>query len=74
METGDHPEPQPFHDRRRVRGRVLDEFLEMPGLVVTKAQAERLFGLEPEICDAVLTDLVDAGFLANDGGRYHHPR
>lgn len=74
METEDSPGPQPFHDRRRVRGRVRDEFLEMPGLVVTRAQAERLFGLEPEICDAVLQDLVEAGFLANDGGRYHVPR
>jgi hypothetical protein len=74
MEPADHLAPLPFHDRRRVRSRVRDEFLEMPGLVVTRAQAERLFGLEPELCEAVLTDLVDAGFLANDGGRFHQPR
>ena len=61
-------------ERRRLRGRVRDEFLEMPGMVMTRAQAGRLFGLEPDTCDAVLADLVDAGFLFQDGdhfGRVH---
>ena len=61
-------------ERRRQLGRVRDEFLEMPGMVMTGAQAARLFGLEPAACDAVLTDLVDSGFLFHDGdlfGRVH---
>jgi hypothetical protein len=57
-------------ERRRLRGRVRDEFLELPGMVMTRAQAVRLFGLEPDTCDAVLTDLVDAGFLFHDGDHY----
>jgi hypothetical protein len=43
--------------------RVRAEFLEMPGLRVTRAQARRLWSLEPTLCDAVLTALVGANFL-----------
>lgn len=57
-------------ERRRLRRRVRDEFLEMPGMVITRAQAGRLFGLEPDTCAAVLTDLVDAGFLFRDGDHF----
>ncbi len=45
---------------RRIRG----EYLEMPGLRLTVAQAERLWGLERTACDALLGALVDAKFLA----------
>jgi hypothetical protein len=44
---------------RRVQG----EFLEMPGLRLTEPQARRLWALEPSLCSAVLTELVDDGFL-----------
>ena len=43
--------------------RVRAEFLEMPGLRVTRAQARRLWSLEPILCEAVLTALVEANFL-----------
>ena len=43
--------------------RVQAEFLEMPGLRVTRAQARRLWALDDELCDAVLSALVDARFL-----------
>jgi hypothetical protein len=43
--------------------RVRAEFLEMPGLRVTRAQARRLWALEPALCEAVLTTLVEANFL-----------
>jgi hypothetical protein len=45
---------------RRVRG----EFLEMPGLRLTRQQARRLWRLDETACDAVLGALVDARFLA----------
>ncbi len=45
---------------RRIRG----EFLEMPGLRLTSAQAQRLWGLDRPTCDAVLTALVNAKFLS----------
>ena len=44
---------------RRVQG----EFLEMPGLRLTGAQARRLWGLDAVACEALLGALVDAKFL-----------
>ena len=43
--------------------RVQAEFLEMPGLRLTRAQARRLWALDDTLCDAVLSALVDARFL-----------
>lgn len=42
---------------------VRSEFIEMPGLCLTKPQAQRLWGLDPIVCEAVLEALVDAEFL-----------
>src|SRR5688500_19152963 len=44
--------------------RIQGEFVEMPGLRLTAAQAQRLWGLERDVCDALLGALVDAKFLA----------
>lgn len=44
---------------RRVRG----EFIEMPGMRLTSAQAQRLWGLDRAACDTLLGALVDAKFL-----------
>jgi hypothetical protein len=44
---------------RRVRG----EYLEMPGLRLTEAQARRLWNLDQASCEALLGALVDAQFL-----------
>jgi hypothetical protein len=44
--------------------RIQGEFAEMPGLRLTAAQAQRLWGLERDVCDALLGALVDAKFLA----------
>ena len=43
--------------------RVQGEFSEMPGLCLTAAQAQRLWGLDREFCDELLRALVDARFL-----------
>ena len=39
------------------------EFQEMPGLRLTRQQAQRLWGLDPATCADLLSALVDAGFL-----------
>ena len=39
------------------------EYLEIPGLVLTRAQVRRLWSLDDVTCDAVLRALVNAGFL-----------
>ncbi|MGE5361494.1 MAG: hypothetical protein ACM3NQ_20955 [Bacteroidales bacterium] len=44
---------------RRVQG----EFLEMPGLRLTAAQAQRLWGLTKPECETVMYRLVDSQFL-----------
>ena len=43
--------------------RVKAEFLEMPGLRLTEAQARRLWGLDSTLCATLLATLVDANFL-----------
>ncbi|MGE5243520.1 MAG: hypothetical protein ACM3SQ_04765 [Betaproteobacteria bacterium] len=43
--------------------RVRAEFLEMPGLRLTEAQARRLWGLDASSCATLLGALVDARFL-----------
>lgn len=42
---------------------VRGEFLEVPGLHLTKPQVRRLWGLDPSTCDALLDTLVNRGFL-----------
>jgi hypothetical protein len=45
--------------------RVRAEFLEMPGLRLTRAQARRLWALDETLCDAILAALVEARFLVH---------
>jgi site-specific recombinase XerD len=42
---------------------VQAEYLEMPGQQLTRSQIKRLWGLDSNMCDAVLQELVDAHFL-----------
>jgi hypothetical protein len=42
---------------------VQSEYLEMPGLQLTKAQVRRLWGLEDDTCDMVLEQLQAMQFL-----------
>ena len=43
--------------------RVQSEYLEMPGLKLTEAQARRLWSLDGNTCQFVLATLVKRGFL-----------
>lgn len=54
---------EPVRATEDVLRRVQGEFLEMPGLRLTEAQARRLWGLDEASCDALLGALVDAKFL-----------
>lgn len=47
--------------------RVRAEFLEMPGLRLTRAQARRLWALDEALCDAILATLVETRFLVHSG-------
>ena len=72
------PAQAPFHpqsaarpcgdgESRAQQARVSAEFREMPGLLLTSAQAARLFGLDTARCEDVLRSLVAHGVLATDG-------
>jgi hypothetical protein len=52
---------------RRVRG----EYLEMPGLRLTSAQAARLWAMDCQTSEQILDELTRTGFLSrNHGGAY----
>ena len=48
---------------QRTLQRLRGEFLEMPGLRLTVQQVQRLCGVDPAICQAILDALVEAKFL-----------
>jgi hypothetical protein len=47
--------------------RVRSEFIEMPGLRLRIEQAQRLWNLDPKMCERVLQSLVEANFLVQCG-------
>ena len=47
--------------------RARADFHEMPGLVLTEAQASRLWALDAALCRAVIRELVKDGFLIARG-------
>ena len=50
---------------------VQAEYLEVSGLHLTKPQAQRLWGLDPDACDVLLDTLVAAQVLrCNHRGAY----
>jgi hypothetical protein len=48
---------------RKAIDMVRTEYLEMPGLTLTEAQARRLWTLDKETCHRLLRQLVAEGFL-----------
>ena len=46
--------------------RVAGEFREMPCLRLTRAQAQRLFGLRADVCDRILSTLMTRGTLTRE--------
>ena len=54
---------KPEHRLERIIRRVRAEYLEMPGLYLSAAQARRLWGLDDETCMSVLEALLADRFL-----------
>ena len=48
--------------------RIRAEFIEMPGLRLTCAQAARFWNLDCAICTELLATLVEQGFLTRTAG------
>jgi len=55
--------PAPLRAGEDVVRRVQGEYLEMPGLRLTEAQARRLWNLDEASCATVLGALIEAKFL-----------
>ena len=47
----------------QVLQRICAEYVEMPGLRLSRTQAQRLWGLDEEACRQILEFLVKTGFL-----------
>ena len=60
MSTSSIDSPLDLHGWMRL---IRAEYLEMPGLALTRRQAQRLWNLPPEICNAALDSMVAAQFL-----------
>ena len=50
-----------------VVARIRAEYLEMPGLRLNAAQAQRLWGIDAMACETVLTTLKEVRFLRSLG-------
>lgn len=55
---------------RAIGARIRAEYLEMPGLRLTVAQAARLFNLDMSYCERLLEGLVKTGTLWTNGREF----
>jgi hypothetical protein len=60
---GGHMRPATVSPTVDLLPRIRGEFLEMPGLRLTEPQARRLWNLDAPSCSAMLSALVESGFL-----------
>ena len=54
-----------------VLARVRSEYLEMPGMKLTEAQAQRLWSLDAKTCRTAFATLVERGFLKRSPNGYY---
>ncbi len=50
-------------DEEKLNRRIRAEYIESPGLKLTRRQAQRLWGMDRETCDRMLDRMVEARFL-----------
>jgi hypothetical protein len=55
----------------KILSRIQSEYVEMPGMCLTAAQARRLWHLDRDTCELALSTLVETGFLKRSrSGQY----
>lgn len=54
--------------------RIREEFEEVPGLRVTVTEASRFWGLDEQLCEQVLAQLLATGFLARGADERYRQR
>ena len=57
-------------EERTLSARIIAEYLDMPGLTVTIAQACRLWDVDEPHCKELLNTLLASGFLRKRGDSY----
>lgn len=70
LETGAATTSRSSHTDRALHMRIRAEYLEMPGMRLTVAQAARLFNLDVTHCAQVLETLVTDGALWTNGREF----
>lgn len=62
--------PRALTTMEQMLRRIQGEYLEMPGLRLTRWQAQRLWNLDQLVCESLLAALVDVRFLVERDGVY----
>jgi DNA-binding response OmpR family regulator len=62
--------PSPVMTREEALKRIRSDYFELPGLKLTVPQGARLWGLDLELCGALLEELAARGFLGRTGEHY----
>ena len=60
--------------REAIVRRIVAEFHDMPGLVLSLKQATRFLGVEEAACSRILTGLTQAGVLRRSSSEYYSRR
>jgi hypothetical protein len=68
------PDRRDWQSRDRLLRRVRAEFVDMPGLQLTFAQAQRLFHLQEDVCLRVLRALEVEGLIWRHDGLHYANR
>jgi hypothetical protein len=67
-------ERRDFARRDAIVRRIVAEFHDMPGLVLTLKQASRFLGVDEAACARILTSLTEAGVLRRSATEYYSRR
>jgi len=59
--------------RREVLARIARAFIEQPTLRLTELQAQRLWNLDTDTCNVLLSELIAVRFLERRGVQYQLP-
>jgi DNA-binding Lrp family transcriptional regulator len=60
--------------REAIVRRIVAEFQDMPGLVLSLKQASRFLGVDEAACARILTNLTKAGVLRRSASEYYSKR
>jgi hypothetical protein len=67
-------ERRDFARRDAIVRRIVAEFHDMPGLVLSSKQAARFLGVDQSACARILTSLTEAGVLRRSATEYYSRR